>query len=297
MRYFFIVNGREDKQSILPRIESQLEGLDLQYDIYVTTGVGDGTRFTRIWCDLHPQEKACFVACGGSGTVNEVASGIVGFEGKSMAVLAYGTTNDFIKYYPGRDFRSVRDLLDGEDCRIDIIKANDSYSVNMINCGFDEAVAYRADRYIQEGRSNAYLKGVLGALLFSRRHSIKVVADGVPLNRRNLLLCTLSNGRYCGGQFLAAPRAVNDDGLIDVCLFHTMSLLMFGLVFKRYMKGLHLEDRLCRRHLEYVQARHVELRSKDLIYLSPDGEIVAARNFTVDLLPKALTLRLPKAND
>ena len=76
MYYIFIVNGREDKGHILEDLNRQIQevGVGLDYEIYRTRGVGDGTRFVRIYCDLHPAAKVCFVACGGSGTMNEVAS-------------------------------------------------------------------------------------------------------------------------------------------------------------------------------------------------------------------------------
>ena len=103
MKYIFIVNGRADKapyrKQIIEQIEQCTHGLN--YEIYETEGMGDATRYTHVYCDLHPAEEVCFVACGGDGTINEVASGIAGFEHKSMAIIAIGGSgNDFIKYYP-----------------------------------------------------------------------------------------------------------------------------------------------------------------------------------------------------
>ena len=115
MHYIFIINGREDKAFIEEDLTRQIReyGPGLDYEIYKTRGVGDGTRFVRIYCDLHPAAKVCFVACGGSGTMNEVVSGMVGSTGKTLAILAYGETNDFLKCFPDRDFTSLSRMLNG----------------------------------------------------------------------------------------------------------------------------------------------------------------------------------------
>lgn len=298
MLYIFVINGRADKRDTIDaELDKQLAGAQFKYDVYHTTGVGDGIRYVRIYCDLHPDEKVCFVACGGSGTVNEVASGIVGFPNKSMAIMAYEGTNDFIKCYPGRDFRSLDGILDGETVKVDIIRANDNYSLNVINVGFDAMVAHQANSMIIDGieQNVAYRKSVVRSILGHRVNHIRVKADGQMLNRRTLLLCNIANGRWCGGQFMCAPRAVVDDGLIDVCLLKTCSLFSFLRILKPYERGEHLDNRFCRRHLKYCRARHIKLSSNRLIYLCLDGEITASTQFDIDILPKAITLVLPPA--
>ena len=300
MLIIFVVNGRADKKGVIDaELEKQLEGTSFKYEIYHTTGVGDGIRYVRIYCDLHPDDEVCFVACGGSGTVNEVASGIVGFRNKSMAIMAYEGTNDFIKYYPGRNFQSLADILNGETVKVDIIRANDNYSLNVINLGFDAMVAHQANSMIANGveQKTAYRKSVVRSILGHRINHIRVEADGQMLNRRTLLLCNMANGRWCGGQFQCAPRAVVDDGLIDVCLMKTCSLVTFLRLLGPYEKGKHLDDRFCLRHLKYCRARHIRLSSRNLIYLCLDGEITASTQFEIDILPGAITLVLPRKNE
>ena len=104
MKYIYIINGRADKLPQYKELYEQLKQHAHPYDIYTTLGVGDATRYVRVYCDLHPQEKVCFVACGGLGIINEVASGLVGFQEKQMAIIAIGgKTGDFLVNYPGRD--------------------------------------------------------------------------------------------------------------------------------------------------------------------------------------------------
>jgi diacylglycerol kinase (ATP) len=296
MHYIFIINARSDKAAIAADVERQIQEskLGLDYEIYLTRGIGDGTRFVKIYCDLHPNAKVCFVACGGTGTLNEVVSGMVGSHDKQLAILAYGSTNDFIKCFPDRDFTSLKKLLTGEPIAVDVMKVNDSYAINVINIGFDAMVASFANQFIEAGRvKNAFRKGIVKAIFTSRNNRIRVVADGERMNRRRLLLCTVSNGRYCGGEFLCAPRAELDDGWMEVCSFRPMLLLDFLRILPVYRDGKHLDTSWARKRLRYKRARHVEVISGDLVDISLDGEIFSSHTFQIDLLPKEVNLILP----
>ena len=301
MKYYFIVNGRADKAELHAEVRRQmancahlLSEMGALTDLYMTTGEGDATRQTRLYCDLHPDEKVCFVACGGDGTLNEVASGIVGFAHKSLAFLNLcGHGDDFVKYYPDYKFQSLEDILKGENRRVDILKINDSYSINVCNFGFDALVAGTANELAQEGKNNVYRRGVLIAILRGRFNRISVVADGEKLGGPWLLSCALGNGRFVGGEFMTCPDAVNDDGLIDVTFIKSMTFLRFIATLSYVAKGTHFKTRYIKRKCIYRQVKHVEIRSKNIIELCLDGEMLPGTHFNVDLLPLAIELRLP----
>jgi len=297
MKNIFVVNGRADKlESITGELNRQLSELNLEYEVYNTNGVGDGIRYVRIYCDLHREEEVLFIACGGSGTLNEVASGVVGFKNKTVGFMAFGQTNDMIKYYPGYDFTSLKKLLDGTPVKIDIIRANNWYSMNMINIGFDCFVSLEGSRLMNSGMGfkRAYASALIKGVLTKRWNKIQVTADGVRLNKRSMLLCSVANAQWCGGMFHCAPKASIDDGLMDVCLVKTGSLISFFVVLAHIMKGDQFENRFCLKKMVYRQARHVELKSKDIIFISPDGEGVADIDFSIDILPGEINFILPK---
>lgn len=299
MKYIYIINGRADKAPKYKELFEQLKLYPHAYDIYTTVGEGDATRYVRVYCDLHPNEEVCFVACGGDGTINEVASGIVGFPDKQMAVLFIGgSTADFLAYYPSRDFCSVKAMLEGTTKAIDIIKVNDSYSINVCDFGFDSTVAAHANDLIANGvkAHKAFRRGVVKALLTSRFNRIKVVVDGKRISRGLMLLCTLANGVQVGGEFRCAPNAKNDDGLIDVCYIRAMSLLRFLIIMPVYRNGEHLTHESFKRKVIYRQAREVVVSSKDIINVCLDGEILPGSVFNIKIMPKAVTLRLPQNN-
>ena len=284
MKYIYIVNGRPDKAAQYQDFYDQLKLNPHPYEVYTTLGEGDATRYVRLYCDLHPEEEVCFVACGGNGIINGVASGLVGYaqssleaarqcENKTMAVLYFaGATEDFIINFPGRNFRSVKDMLEGTVTPTDIIQVNDSYCLNVCNIGFNSKVASRANELVEKGKSahEAYTRGVINAILTSRY------------------------GRRVGGEFNCAPDARLDDGLMDVCYFRTMSLLRLLMLIPHYRTGTHIGSRVAGKRVLFRHALEVVISSKDLIDIYLDGEQLPGSQFHLKVLPGALPLRLPK---
>lgn len=294
MQYIFVVNNKADRSYLADRVEKEASELDIRYSIYKTTGQGDAARYVNIYCDLNPKDEVCFVAVGGSGTINEVVSGIVNQPNKYLAILAWAGTCDFVKVYPERSFHSVKGIVEGTAVKVDIMKVNDNYSLNVINIGFDAMVAGFSEMYSAKNADYSYRKGLIRALLLSRYNRINVIADGERMSARShILQVTLSNGRYCGGEYMCAPDALTDDGLIDICLFRTMSLLTLVRIIPTYRSGHHLEDKFCRKLLKFKRAKHVEVESSKLIYICYDGEMIASSHYTVDIVEKGVNLILP----
>lgn len=296
MLYYFIINGREDvRRKAEHDVMRQLEQYPINHQIYFTEGIGDGTRFVRIYCDLHRKENVCFVACGGCGTLNEVASGVVGFEGKSIAFLSYGATNDFTKHYPGRNFNDLKAIIDAEPTALDIIKVNDDYCMNVMNIGFGGMVVARALRALNQGKDpvKAYKSAVLRSLFTDRVSHIKIKVDGQTFNKGTIMLCDIGNASWCGGQYMCSPNASTEDGLMEVSLFKPMFLIEFIFVLRHYIAGTYLKSAFYPWKIKYAQARHVELDSHELIYASLDGEVYAATHYDIDILEKAVSFFLP----
>lgn len=308
MKYIYIINGRADKAPQYQDFFQQLKDNPHLHEVYTTLGVGDATRYVRLYCDLHPDEEVCFVACGGNGIINGVASGLVGYMhsgdqaasqcvNKTIAILYFGgATEDILINFPGHNFHSVKDMLEGTVTPTDIIQVNDSYCLNVCNIGFNSMVASRANELIAKGKSahQAYTRGVVNAILTSRFNRIKVIVDGKRIARGSMVLCTIANGRRVGGEFNCAPDAKVDDGLMDVCYFRVMSLLRFLMLIPLYRKGQHIGSRPGKNKVLYRQAREVVISSKDLIDIYIDGEQLPGSQFHLNILPGALPLRLPK---
>ena len=293
MYYVFVINGRPDKAFIEDEVKSQLKDVNIKYELYKTLSEGDATRFVKIYCDFHREDEVCFVACGGTGTFSEVVNGVIGYKNKKVALLAYGSGNNFILNYPDRNFRSVKDMINGEAVQSDVIKCNNDYSINVINLGFDSMAAFFGARYILEGKDKPYLRGTARSVIFNRFNHYRIIVDGEKMSRGTTMFCTIANASYYGQNYKCAPYAKIDDGHMDVEVNRSTTLLTFVLMYRHFKDGHHVENAFCRRRMRFKNARHVEISSKSLIYLCVDGELVASRHFDINLIDKAVTLQLP----
>ncbi len=301
MHYIFII-GRSDMNSDTSTVEKQIEEAQSalmrhgdESECYWIKNIGDGTRKVRIYNDLHPNEKVCFVACGGDRTIGEVVSGLVGFENKSMAIIKLGDTgNDFIKCFPDKDFQNADALLNGQVKEVDVIKVNDSYALNVCDFGFDSVAGSVANEMFESGSAKAYEWGIFSAILTARFNRIKVIADGEKLGRHHMLLCAICNGQYLGSGYHCAPHALLDDGLMDVCYIKPLTLLGFLRLMPIYKRGEHLEHPHFKKKIVYRQVKHVDVISKEMVELCIDGEMLPGTKFSIDILPKAIKLVLPE---
>ena len=297
MHYCFIVNNEPGKAGNAEKIRTDIDKLPepIDFEIYLTTAQKTAIDHVRDYCKANPDSKTCFVACGGDGTINEVATGMVGAQNKHLAVLAYGSGNDFIKYYQGKDFRNVSDLVKGTAHKIDILKVGqDHYSINVCNFGFDSIVASTANKLSRRGNKNPYRWGIVKAIFCGRFNSIQVKADGELLNEgKRMLLCTLGNNNHVGGEFFCSPRAKNDDGLVEVGYCKTTTLAGFLGLLPIYTAGQHLDNPKAARHFIYRQSKTVDVHSDKEIELCLDGEMLAGKDFHIEVIPQAISFIIP----
>ena len=301
MKHVFIINPAAGKENSYEEIRAALDalGTPVDYELYETQAPGDATAYIRSYCRTHG-EPTRFYACGGDGTLNEVVNGVVGFAHASLGCYPCGSGNDFVKYYGGKQFfLNVKELVEAPEEYIDLMRVGDKYAINATHFGFDSCVArvmmnVRRKKLI--GGKNAYTTGVVVGLVKAMKNECKVYADGELLNPKGtLLLCTVANGQYVGGSFRCAPRSLDNDGLLEVCLVHPVSHFTFLKLVGDYTKGTHLGNPKFEKHLEYRRVRSVEIEAPDGFVYSFDGELIPQNRFTVEVVPKAIRFAVPRS--
>jgi len=294
MKHIFVVNpiaGAVDHTQIIKEFLKNHPQLDSI--LYNTTGPGDATKYVKEMITKFSDIR--FYACGGDGTLNEVINGV---EETGIQVASYpcGTGNDFVKVFSDYDFTDLEQLVEGEPKKIDLLKVNDKYCINICNCGFDAAVAYHMNDYKAKTKNNpkkAYIKSLKYCLFHEMRHEAIVYLDDKVLSDKGLLLVGTCNGVCCGGQFYMGTDAKVDDGILDVVVAKKMSIFKFLTIVKPFAKGGFLENKKVMSAIMYKKGHKVKIVAPKGIIYGMDGETYSGTEINIDVIHNALTLVLP----
>lgn len=299
MKHIFIINPAAGKENAFEAIKAALESLEapVDYELYLTRGQGDATAHVTEYCRCH-SDPVRFYACGGDGTLNEVVNGLVGFPQASLGCYPCGSGNDFVKYYGGKKyFLNIPELVAAEEEEIDLIRVGSKYAINAAHFGFDSCVAQvmtnvRRKKII--GGRNAYTTGILVGLVKAMKNACRVTVDGELINPKGtILLCTLANGQYVGGSFRCAPRSLDNDGMLEVCLVHPVSHFTFARFVGGYVKGEHLDDPKFAPYVEYRRGKEITVEAPEGFVYAVDGELIEGNRFTVEVVPRAIRMAVP----
>lgn len=300
MKHCFIINpasgNGKAQASLEQQIHSACREAGVDYSVYRTTAIGDGERYVRETCAEGGEYR--FYACGGDGTLCEVVNGAVGFAGVQVGVIPVGTGNDFVRNFtPKEKFLDIAAQLKGSIKRLDLIKYNDRYIVNMLNTGFDCEVV----RSLVDIKKNplipaklAYLAGVVKNFIKKPGVNMTVSVDGGQPQDKQLLLTCVANGQFCGGGFHSAPLGALDNGKMDVCFISNVTRRKFVSLLPSYKSGTYLSRKDIGEIAEYLTCSRLDITFPAPQYVSIDGELEQYEQLSITALSGALCFCLPE---
>ena len=297
MRHYFILNpaaGKGAALRLIPAIREAFQGED--FILHQSTAPGEATEYVWGECRLHQGEALRFYACGGDGTANEVARGLLGAENAALGVVPCGSGNDLVKSFPGRDFLDLWAQRAGETVPMDLMEFCGRTAVNLCNCGLDADVAHNMPLFRRlpgVSGSMAYQLSILYTFFRPLGKAAEIRLDEEPPIRAEALLLLCGNGRYYGGGYQGAPLAQVDDGLLDVCLVPKLGRLKILSILGKYQKGLHVSDPELSSLVIYRKVRRLEARFAGPVTMCLDGETFQGEQMSARILPAAIRLVLP----
>ena len=301
MIYHFILNpksGRSRKYHHLEKsIKAACKKRAIDYHIYYTTCPGDAMEYVSSMVRIS-QERQRFICIGGDGTINEVVNSAPCNDNVEFGVIPSGSGNDFIKNFTNKKlFENIEAQLDGDTVSLDLIKCNDFYSVNMINIGFDCAVARMANKLKKSELVPPRLSYIAGLFVVAFRKigtKMKIIFDDGEIIDDTLTLTAIGNGRYCGGGFCATPQATLDDGILDLCIVKKINILKFISLVGSYKKGTHLTNKRAQKVMSYRRTSHFKMEFDAPVPICVDGEIKGAKTLDFSVVSNGFKFVVPK---
>ena len=296
MKHLFIINpaagSRNRTQEYSDSIHKICRAWDLNYEIRVSTAPGEAIRIARE--AVQTGEELRLYACGGDGTLNEVAAGAAGYDNAAVTVFSGGSGNDFVKLFDEpKAFFDLHRLLDAEEAVFDMIRCNDDLALNICSVGLDARIGTDVSKYkrlpLLHGFRAYAASTVVNVIKGIAEHYV-VEIDGERIDGEQTFIC-VCNGRFYGGGFNPVPEADPADGLLDVLLVKKVSRLQVAGVVGKYKAGRYKELPEIVRHYKTDKLRII---CDQPTSISLDGELRTAQTVDISVAKEKLRFFYPK---
>ena len=296
MTHLFIINpaagSRDRTDEYREKIKAACESRHLQYRIQISQAPGDCRRLARAAAETGKEYR--IYACGGDGTLNEVADGAAGYDNVAVTVFSGGSGNDFVKIFDDpRAFFDLDRLLDAEETRFDMIRCNDTRALNICSVGLDARIGTDVSRYKRLPFLHgfkAYAASTVVNLCKGIAEHYVVEIDGETIDGEFTFVCACS-GRFYGGGFNPVPEADPTDGLLDVLLVDKVSLPQVPGIIGKYKNG---QYKLLPQLVRHFKTKGLTVHCDREVSVNVDGESVRAKDVRFEIDEEKLRFFYPK---
>jgi diacylglycerol kinase family enzyme len=176
------------------------------------------------------------VAWGGDGTVNEIASSIVGTP-TALGIVPSGSGNGLARALGvGRDpARAIAAAVNAAPRQIDAGEIGGRLFFSIAGVGFDAHIASCFDRDTGGRGFSGYVR--LSARELFSYEAATYRLGGAESPPRRALLITLANASQFGNGARIAPDARVDDGVLDLVVFEEVSRIATIVGLRRLFTG------------------------------------------------------------
>ena len=238
-------------------------------------------------------EKAdVVVACGGDGTINEVAQGLVETQ-IPLGIIPLGSGNGIARHFkiPLEISKSVQVIKKNKLAKMDVGVVNGHYFFGNMGCALESHFIRSYQKNERHGIW-AYVIAFFDALISFKHQKIQVeYLDNVREISPFILL--VSNANQQGYDFSLTPQAESDDGLLDLFwmeksnVFNKIKFFLYALLKKKLMGK--------RFDLISLSTLKIRLLDQDDFCVQIDGENlpIFSNYIEIKVLPKKLNVIVP----
>ena len=288
-----------------------LRYLSAYFDVTVKTTTPDisGTDLAKEAVKASPD---MIIACGGDGTVTEVAAAMVGTHIK-LGIIPFGTANALSHVLCGTMSKVAPiesiclNLIDGCEQRIDTATCNDELMLLLAGVGFEQQMIEKADRSKKNTSGQlAYLKGLWEAIGQNEVHEFTIqLDDNEPFTITTPSL-TIANAAPIT-TLLAQGKGVPDimDGALDLTwldpermqILNLAELAMLGLGDQNENSDLPEDNNNPEGNngIFHRSAQRVTVDISQVGHYVVDGEVREAKTLEVVVRPKSLSVIVPES--
>ncbi len=292
-KYLFILSKKAAGGRNLPSVEEIRKYVDPNLDIEIVTTEykNHTTELAREFGLKNP--GSVIVACGGDGTLREVAKGVYGTD-SYFAFLPCGTGNDFNRSVSVENdtIKLLKNIHNLKPDVLDLIEIGGDICLNVWSFGFDADLLVEAKKIqkkypkvMESSYLFAALKTVFGKISSKIEYEVETVSGEIKKGSGYYTLGNIANGKYYGGGFNPAPLADVSDGVLNFMLVDKMSVVELVSLISKYKRGEHTSIKKV--HMFEVTRGKIRSLEGELIG-NFDGDIIPFREAEFRVLKNAL---------
>jgi YegS/Rv2252/BmrU family lipid kinase len=290
-KWVFIVNpiaGNNFGVTMVPVIENKIREYGIDGEILVTERQGHASVLSA---DSATKGARFIIAVGGDGTMNEVARSLVNNKEVITGIIPAGTGNDYnqITGFPDRFADKEWEIFFRKNVIAqDVGTVNGTIFMNGMGLGFDAEVAaqnYTDEGKVKKGGGDKYIWHIVKTLLFFREKRMTVVQNGEK-HELDCFINTVSIGRRFAGSFFLTPKAIANDGLLDICSIRKINLFNRFRLLLKVPKGSHIYDK----RVNYFQTSAIDLEFPVKVPYHVDGELFFSKTFSIRIIQGGLNI-------
>jgi len=284
-------NGKQKfvKEWLIPFFDES----EYELSIKETQYAGHATVLTLASIEEH---ASIIVACGGDGTINEVASCLVNKD-IPLGIIPMGSGNGLASNLAISKNRkkALAIIKEGLVTKIDVGQINQHFFFSNTGLGFDAEVVANYGQ-MEKRQLTAYLSAVFKSFSNYRGyHKVEIIIAGKQVEVCPFMVF-ISNSNEMGYKISLTPRAQLSDGLLDVVIIPQLTKLRILWL------GLLLLFRQTE-HIKWIQkvktnALTLHERHRGRLAIQKDGECYqnGSSTLTISLLTKSLNVIVESAS-
>ncbi|MFN0034903.1 MAG: diacylglycerol/lipid kinase family protein [Saprospiraceae bacterium] len=292
-RIVFIVNpkaGTNLQKHIRESVDNHLNHKKFEYGIWLTEQEGHAAVLAQ---KALAEGYEIVVAVGGDGSINEVASALVGSEA-ILGIIPAGSGNGLAMHLGyGRDIdAAIKKLNTAETRTVDCGTMNGRSFVNIAGVGFDGLVSNLMKGSHWRGFLPYFLKSVEAGLSYLSR-DCRIELDDQTLNLKCFAI-SIANGPMYGYNFQIAPDARMDDGFFEVVILKDAPRWQYFAAVPSMLNSKIYEAEF----VEHFASRRVKISAEGENHVHLDGEgMVVTGDLIFEMKPAVLKILVPKNID
>jgi diacylglycerol kinase (ATP) len=228
------------------------------------------------------------IAGGGDGTIAEAGEGLVDSD-SALGIMPLGSIMNMARTLCiPRDLRQAAEIIaDGRVLAMDAGRVDDHFFLEAGGVGLAAGLFGYFER-VDTGRVRlrGALRGSWRFLTNIGTPRMRIEVDGEAIFERAPMV-TISNGPFVGAAYALAPRAMVDDGLLDVVIFRRASAQRVLLHMLLVAGGRRLPPPPDAQVLRARTVRVAMMRRRPLP-VHADGSLVGTTPATFEVLPASL---------